>query len=434
MATLVMKPELNSVRYALYGPDRDCPMAIDRLERLRGSGDDAHSASAVLKRIRGMVRWAGDRDQPSVIAVVGTYGGTAFTKPVIHDTEVDVELHKLVPQAPLHTPVLIELLRATRRVFPGVPVVLLFRTAFSTDLADREALYGLAPDTVAALAVRRFGYQGLYHEAACQHAIRADRRNDREDAPCVVSICLESKPEVACIVAGRPVVMTGGATPLEGLPGETTCGEIDPGIILQLAREPGWGPEQIAEKLTHRSGLLGLVGRPVTLRDIFSERDEGCALAREIVCYRLLQACGAGLAAMGRIDTVVFSGRYASLGNTIGPWLKNRLTFRKARNTHPIRLEIYTDPIDRIAADRAVATVLSAERTAEREKTDLAAADSSPPPCASMTYTRGPGLSRALECGIQKENFRVHTHCRHSEGATRPRDLTGPCDREDLAR
>jgi acetate kinase len=206
------------------------------------------------------------------------------------------------------------------------------------------------------MSLRRFGYHGLYHEAACRHAARATRLDARTGAPCVASICLEARAEVACAVGGRALTVTGGATPLEGLPGETTCGEIDPGIVLQLSRQPGWGPDRIAEVLSRQSGLMGLAGRHVTLRDLFPARDEGCRLAREVFTYRLLQACGAGLAAMGRIDTIVFSGRHADLGRTIGPWLQSRLTFRKALQPAAIGLEILPDPLERIAADLAVAT------------------------------------------------------------------------------
>jgi acetate kinase len=63
--------------------------------------------------------------------------------------------------------------------------------------------------------------------------------------------------------------VTGGTTPLEGLPGETTCGDLDPGIILYLAEQMKWGPEQINALLTQESGLSSMAQRPLTLSELY---------------------------------------------------------------------------------------------------------------------------------------------------------------------
>ena len=141
-----------------------------------------------------------------------------------------------------------------------------------------------------------------------------------------------------------------GVTPLEGIPGETTCGAIDPGVILAMAEDLGWGPELINRVMTRESGLTGYAGRPVTFADLFEAHDMESVQLQEMVKYRLLLACGAGIAAMGGLDAIVFSGRYASLGRMLGPWLAS---FRGRKHRITFDLEILSESLDRAVADIA---------------------------------------------------------------------------------
>jgi acetate kinase len=122
-----------------------------------------------------------------------------------------------------------------------------------------------------------------------------------------------------------PLTVSSGTTPLEGLPGETSCGEMDPGIILDLCRINGWGPEQINTVLTRQSGLLGLAGRRVTLAEVLASEGENLRLARDVERYRILLAVGAGLGALGGLDAIVFSGRYVEAAQSLAPWLIERI-------------------------------------------------------------------------------------------------------------
>ena len=146
---------------------------------------------------------------------------------------------------------------------------------------------------------------------------------------------------------------TSGATPLEGLPGHTSCGELDPSIVLMLARKLKWGPEQINTVLTQQSGLLGLAGRPVMLDDVISPEAADLELARSVLKNRILSACGAGMAAMGGMDQIVFSGRFAQEGQILGPWLVTRLTFKGGNEHRPPEWLCFTESLDCVLAERA---------------------------------------------------------------------------------
>jgi len=234
--------------------------------------------------------------------------------------------------------------------------VLVFETALFAALPAREYTFGLDADMARDLGLRRYGYHGIYHGAA---SVEAARRRETDASARTISICLEPHPEVAAIIGRQPVMVTSGATPLEGLPGETSCGEIDPSIVLLLAEEMKWGPEQINMVLARESGLAGLAGEPATVGDVLSAARPNLRAAGRVLRYRILLACGAAVAAMGGVDAIVFSGRYAAAGAKIlGPTLASRLTPRGRKTRVP--WHIVSDPLDRLIADQATATILTA--------------------------------------------------------------------------
>lgn len=337
MNILVLKPGLRVVDYSFFDTATQQPR-IGQMEAsnpARSLKELAHTLSPVA---------------PEALAVRVNYGGPEFRKPVIADAHVIDKLTKLIPQAPLHLPVVLSLLESCRRIFPELPVALFFETAFFSRLPRRESTYGIDKEVSESLSLRRYGYHGVFHEAACAFAGR--ERNMQPHAGRILSICLEPHPEVAAVLGTRPIMCTSGATPLEGLPGHTSCGELDPSIVLMLARKLNWGPEQINTVLTQQSGLLGLAGCPVMLDDIFAPEAVDLKLARSVLESRILSACGAGMAAMGGVDSIVFSGRFAQVGQIVGPCLAAKLTFRGGNEHRPPKWLCFTESLDRVLAER----------------------------------------------------------------------------------
>jgi len=311
---LVLCPTPASVRYAVFRGGHRRAVMCGREEVVAPGA----ALARVAERTRGV--------RPSVIGVEAAFGGEAFSRPVVVSNEVKQRLLGLIGAAPMHVCLVLELVRHLEELYPDVPVVLAFQTAFFVDLPERERYYALESEETLK-CVRRYGHQGLYHQAAFRYAYGLHRERGCEPPGRCISICLEPRPEVAGILAGRPLTVTGGCTPLEGLPGHTSCGEVDPAIVLLLAQRLRWGPEVIDRVLTQESGLLALVGRPVTLEDVFASRSRECRFARAVMRYRILQACGAAMAALGGVDVIVFSGRYAHLGRHLGPYLCKALDF-----------------------------------------------------------------------------------------------------------
>jgi acetate kinase len=361
MNILVLKPGRQAVAYACFAGDR--PAAV-----LAGTIEDyfVRQGRSALAGVRNEMRAAcqaeGAPAALEAIALRVTFGGDLFTGPAVGQAALG-KVRGLVPRAPLHLPRVLALAEDCAELFPGAVVVLEFETAFFAELPAREHLYALDLERSKTPGLRRYGFHGLLHGAACDHVARVRRKAGLGPAR-ILSICLEPLVEVAAVIGRRPVMVTSGVTPLEGIPGETTCGELDPGIILALGRTMKWGPEQINAVLTQQSGLLGLVGRPVTLQEVFTSTAADVALARQVMEYRILQSCGAGVAAMGGVDALVFSGRYAALGSILGPFLESRLAPRGSSGRTAPTSVCFGASLDRIMADMALAEISRREAAA----------------------------------------------------------------------
>ncbi len=264
---------------------------------------------------------------PDVMAVRGLYGGERFTQPEFVSDRVLADLLELAPQAPLHIPGLIHLVQELRQAFPAIPILLVFETSFFVSLPEREQYYGIAPEPLDCLTPRRFGFHGIYHEAARFAAARKLGTSEGR----MLSICLEPRPELAACYGRRPLMVTGGSTPAEGLVGEASCGDLDPSVVLKLAADGQAGPEAASRLLTSESGLRGIAGRTVSLAEVLDGGDD-LQLARDVFLHSLLRACGAGIAALGGLDAIVYSGRYADSAAVLHDWLHQRLKKTLQRN------------------------------------------------------------------------------------------------------
>ena len=101
-----------------------------------------------------------------------------------------------------------------------------------------------------------------------------------------------------------------GFTPLEGLVMATRSGSVDPGLLLWLLEHTGMTERELAEALEHESGPLGLAGS-ADMREVLAAaaRDEPAAvLALDVYVHRLRAGIAAMAAALGGIDTLVFTG------------------------------------------------------------------------------------------------------------------------------
>jgi acetate kinase len=350
MKILILTPGSRSLHFSVYTNDYEQADHEGRVKDYRSP----ESGKASIHHILTTLQYSSPEPDADLaldaVAIRLPFGGEPFQGPTVVSPSVLQELARLIPHAPLHIPVALSLIKALQELMEEVPVILIFETAFFTQLSEREYLYAVDPDLISDQKLRRYGYHGVFHEAACVEARRHLASRRLKFAAKILSICLEPRPEIAAVMGARPVTVSGGATPLEGLPGQISCGELDPSIVITLAQKLGWGTEQINTVLTTAGGLRGLAGEAVSLSEVFLSNNPRHQLAREVMQYRILQTCGAGVAALGGLDAIVFSGRYARLGTNLRPWLEQHLNLQ---TEHPITWVTLDRAQNRLVADQA---------------------------------------------------------------------------------
>lgn len=340
MKLLVLIPRSSEVRLVLHETEEG-----PRTARIAAACSEGGGAAARTS-IRSFIRLHG---HPDAVALYTPWAGLELPLAAPVGDEVLRKLHAAAGRAPLHVPALLSAIEAVAAECPGAPTAVVCGSPFFAAMPAAERAYAVGADLRERLGLERTGHHGLFHLAA------GDLASATPGAARVLSICMEPCPEAVALDAGRPAMVTGGATPLEGLPGQTTCGEIDPGMILILAQEQKMGPEEIGQHLTRESGLKGLVGRRTDFSELFASRGPELRAAREIFLYRLLQAAGSAMALMGGLDAFVFSGRHFGAGRVIGPCLAEQL--RRLPSAPAPRTLFVEDALDDLVAAKAVAAL-----------------------------------------------------------------------------
>jgi len=368
MKTLVLIPSSKTLRYAYFVRGTSTHTTSGNLRRFRGAEASQEAIDEINKALilKGYSLECGENCLYDLVAIRVCYGGKEFSQGELVTSDVVRKLERLTEDSPIHIPAVLSLIGEVRRAFSTVPVVLVFETSFFARLPVRESCYALDDKLLGGSRLRRTGFHGIFHTAAVQTALLERDRADRSRAKRILSICLDRRSEV-CAVAGRtPLTVTSGVTPLEGLPGERTCGEIDPSIVLSLSQELGLGPEEINDVLSHQSGILGMTGRRISISTLFKSSSPEVVAARDVFQYRLLLAAGSGISAMGGIDHIVFSGRYSRTGRLLEHWLLGKIAESCRSEAPRPQVSYCTDSLDRLVANQAIAASRQAELTEKR--------------------------------------------------------------------
>jgi acetate kinase len=294
---------IDGTRLAHRGPKGEA-----KRELPRGGFPEAFQAmtAELTGKETGVIGGAGE---VSVVVHRVVHGGEQFTEGTLITDEVLARIEALSPLAPLHNPVNIAGIREMRRLFPAVPQVAVFDTAFHHTLPAYAYLYGLPFEYYEKKGVRRYGFHGTSHQYVCLRTAQFLKRRPNELR--LVSCHLGNGSSLCAVDHGRSVDTSMGFTPAEGLIMGTRCGDVDAGVLAFLERTEKLTATQSEELLNKKSGLLGLSGVSSDMREVLKAADDGhvrSLLALKAYCYRVRKYLGGYVAAMGGLDAVVFTG------------------------------------------------------------------------------------------------------------------------------
>ena len=322
MKVLVVNVGSTSVKYNLYEMDTEARLATGRAERVgtpeavHHHADGSHPidgsiAGALRAILEHLTRPGGPLPDPGALGAVGhrvVHGGEQLIAPTRIDDKVEGTIEDCARFAPLHNPANLAGIRAAREVFPTVPHVAVFDTAFHANLPPHAFTYAIPHELYVKKGVRRYGFHGPSHQfmalSAAEH-LRTDLSRLK-----LVTCHLGGGASIAAIDGGVSVETSMGMTPLEGLVMGTRSGDLDPQVPLLLARD-GMGFDEIDQLLNRESGLAGLSGIGADFRDIQIAAEGGDVRARlaiDVFVHRIRKYVGSYAAILGGADAIVFTG------------------------------------------------------------------------------------------------------------------------------
>lgn len=267
-----------------------------------GPADHAEALEQVDAAIHEVL---GDRQLDAVGHRV-VHGGERFGEPVLIDNEITRAIERLNPLAPLHNPANVLGIRAITKKWPDMPQVAVFDTAFHRSLPEHAWRYAVPDELYTNHGIRRYGFHGTSHEYVTHQAAAL------LDVPLAefdgVIAHLGNGASVTAIRGGRSVDTSMGFTPLEGLVMGTRSGDLDPSILVFLART-GWNAEDLDSMLNRESGLKGLAGNN-DMRSVVEASEAGdarAAAALAVTSYRLAKYIGGYHVAVGGAKALVFT-------------------------------------------------------------------------------------------------------------------------------
>ena len=332
-AVLVVNSGSSSLKYQLIDAGSEEALASGLIERIgEASGHIRHTGprgrwettlaipdhTAAFRVMLDAFETEGPSLDENPLAAVGhrvVHGGKRFFEPTIVTPLVEINIEDLSDLAPLHNPANLQGIRAAKAAFPDVQHVAVFDTAFHQTLPPEAYTYAIDAALADKHRVRRYGFHGTSHKYVSEAAAEFLGRPLGELKQIVLHL---GNGASACAVdGGRSVDTSMGMTPLEGLVMGTRSGDLDPAVLVHLARRAGLGIDDLDELLNRRSGLLGLSGRG-DMRDVRHAAESGDAAARlalDTTVHRLKHYIGAYTALLGGLDVLTFT---AGIGENDG--------------------------------------------------------------------------------------------------------------------
>ncbi len=236
------------------------------------------------------------------------HGANFFIESALITEEVIEKLEECVPLAPLHNPANLTGIREARSLLPHVPHVAAFDTSFHQTIPPKAYMYALPYEYYQDHKIRKYGFHGT----SCRYVShRAAEILNCPLADLKTVVChLGNGVTITAVKGGRSVDTSIGFATLSGVMMGTRSGDIDPGLIFHLHRQLDLSPDYIERLLYKESGLLGVSGVSNDMRVIVEQAQAGnerCQLAMEMFDYMASKYIGAYAAAMGGINTLIFT-------------------------------------------------------------------------------------------------------------------------------
>jgi acetate kinase len=284
------------------------------------------------------------------------HGGEKFSNSALVTPGVRAAIEECIAIAPLHNPPNLAGIAACETIFPGLPQVAVFDTAFHQSMPPHVFLFGLPYEQYEKYHIRKYGFHGTSHEYVARRA--ADLMGHDFAKLRLITCHMGNGSSITAVKHGKSFDTSMGLTPLEGVVMGTRTGDMDPAVVLYIMDKQKLSPQEMNTLLNNKSGVKGISGISNDMRQIMEKAEEGnhrAQLALDIFVYRIVKYIGAYVAAMGGADGIIFTGGIGENSTAIRARILEPLGFLGAeidpvRNGSDAKEKVITHDGSRIAA------------------------------------------------------------------------------------
>lgn len=297
--TLVLNCGSSSIKYALISEDGNT--RIEGLAEALGNADarikhknldgskveiNIPNSGAHTETLQIILGELIAEHKPVAVGHRVVHGGDKFKSATVITPEVLAAIEELASLAPLHNPANAAGIKAINAIYPDLPQVAIFDTAFHQTMPAHAYRYAVPKELYTEHQIRRYGFHGSSHAYVSN---RASELTEQAGEHGWVIAHLGNGCSATAVYNGKSLDTSMGITPLEGLMMGTRSGDVDPSIHLHLHRTLGLSIQEIDTLLNKKSGLLGVSGISNDMRNLEQAQKEGnedAILALEMFAYR----------------------------------------------------------------------------------------------------------------------------------------------------
>ncbi|KAJ7911490.1 Acetokinase family-domain-containing protein [Mycena leptocephala] len=228
--------------------------------------------------------------------------GGDYTDPVVINDEAYTHIERLSDLAPLHNGASLAVIKTCLSQLPNAQSIAFFDTAFHRSIPAHISSYAIDQKIAKQRGLKKYGFHGLSYSFILRSVSRFLQKP--ADSLNLIILHLGSGASACCIQHGKSLDTSMGLTPLNGLPGATRSGTIDPSLIFHYTNKAG--------RMSHDKGSavhLHVTQAEHILNTQAGKDDADARLAFDLFADRVLDYIGSyHLKLGGAVDALVFSG------------------------------------------------------------------------------------------------------------------------------
>lgn len=316
MKVLVINTWSSSLKYQLFDMYQNILIVKWSVEKIWEKWSSFANFKEALQSVVDILSAGGNNDIDAVGHRV-VHGGEYFQHPVRIDDNVIMKIEECTILAPLHNSVNLEWIRACMSLFPTIPHVAVFDTAFHQTMEPAHYLYPISYAYYEEYKIRRYGFHGTSHQYVYEKLIEKLRnweieklKDTKIEDLKVITCHIGNGASITAIKNGKVIETSMGMTPLEWLMMWTRSGNIDPAIVTYLMTHKSITPEEINDLLNKQSWLLGISWISNDMRDIVvwvEQWNARCSLALDMYINSLVKYIWSYTALLWWVDVIVLT-------------------------------------------------------------------------------------------------------------------------------